>query len=83
MIQIHSKEQLENATILQMNCVTALRKVLYDTLNIRLPPCYVWNLPNLLVKRYNYNKIITDELQNGDIIFLKKPSKDRISHVVM
>ncbi|MCX6825290.1 MAG: NlpC/P60 family protein [candidate division SR1 bacterium] len=82
-IQIHSKEQLKNGNPLQMNCVIALRKVLYDTLDIRLPPCYVWNLPNLLVHSYKYNKITTDNIQNGDILLLRKLSKDRISHVVL
>lgn len=82
-IQRHSSEQLEREPILKMNCVTALRKVLYDTLNILLPPCYIWNLPKLLIEHYNYNEVTTNKIQNWDVIFLSKPPKERISHVVL
>lgn len=80
--KLYSKEQL-CWKIEHFHCVAAVRKVLYDTLNIHIPLCYVWNMPKILTDYFGYEKICTDSICNWDIIFLRKFSRDSISHVVL
>ncbi|PZM86869.1 MAG: hypothetical protein DLD55_04390 [candidate division SR1 bacterium] len=76
------EEKALQQEIVSFHCVAALRKVLFDTLGFCLAPCYVGELP-LLLKAYNYEKVLTNQIQNGDIMCLRKKTRDRISHVVL
>ena len=80
--KLHSLEQLD-WDISCLHCISALRKILYDTLNIYLQPCYIRDLPKTLKEEHNYNEILVNKIQNWDIVFLRKPPKERISHVVL
>lgn len=80
--RLHSVEQL-TWTIQTLHCVSAVRKVLYDSLDIQLPPCYIWDLPILLENSYGYKPLGVDTIQNWDIVFLRKLSRNSLSHIVL
>jgi hypothetical protein len=80
--KIHTEDDLR-WNISTLHCVSAIRKILYDTVNIIVPPCYVWELPDMLCTKFWYQIRKTEEIINWDIIFLKKYPKTRISHVAL
>lgn len=68
-----------------LNCVSAVRKVLFDTVRFEIPKTWIGNIPKELVtyEWFSLLDIPYSDVRNGDLLFVWKYTDTSITHLML